>query len=248
MDLFIIFRLVSVILGLAIGFFSFRIYQITKGSSAWFYMVLGGTFLCIWACLQSIFILWFPEMRILTILSSLICFSVISYVVPIAIVKLNNSFGISLPKFFSEKSITVLYIVFWLVLLVINLIMPFANLLMELAGIAHLMMTIMLIIIIYPTYLLWKKTKVWIWMLLLLFVIIGAFSIGMGAYKGGCCNDHKLDSGSVCDTIKMDYSETIPLPCNSTAVSISALDSIPLTISVLLVVVAFYGMWRRLKA
>ena len=185
-----VFRLLSIVLGLVLGFFSYKIYATTKNgtNSGWFYMSVAGLMLCIWACLQAITVLFF-DLPTLKIISSLVCFSVISLVVPLGIINLNKSFKIDIPKFFGEKSMYLIYFSLWAVFIVFNLVIwRFNSVLMELAGIAHLMLSLMFFFSLYPAYKLWRTTKVWTWLLIFLFVFFTAISIIPGAYTSGCCN------------------------------------------------------------
>jgi hypothetical protein len=256
MELFVVFRLLSIVLGLVLGFFSYKIYITTKDGTnrGWFYLSVAGLMLCIWACVQAITVIFF-DLPTVKIISSLVCFSVISLVVPLGIINLNKSFRIETHKFFSEKSLYIIYLGLWTVLIFFNLIIwQFSSILMEFAGIAHLMLSFMFIFALYPAFKLWRTTKVWTWLLIFLFVIFTAVSIIPGAYTSGCCNDRKANvlnsindaNVNACEKLQLDYAEIIPLQCSNDALLITKNYHYLLLTGIVIAVVAFYGLWRKI--
>jgi hypothetical protein len=249
MELFVVFRLLSIILGLTLGFFSYKIYIITKDGTnrGWFYLSIAGIMLCIWACVQAVTVIFF-DLPTVKIISSLICFAIISLVVPLGIINLNKSFRIETHKFFGEKSMYIIYLGSWTVLIVFNLIVwQFNSLLMEFAGIAHLMLSFMFFFTLYPALKLWMTTRVWTWLLIFLFVIFTAISIIPGAYTSGCCNDNKASVGNACEKLQLDYAEIIPFQCTNSAVLITKNYHYLLLTGIVIAVVAFYGLWRKMS-
>ncbi|MFO7711271.1 MAG: hypothetical protein R6V53_05895 [Candidatus Woesearchaeota archaeon] len=245
MEVQLLFRLLSIVLGCTIGFFSFRVYQGTQGSTrGWSYIAIGGFMLCLWAIVQTIVQLLFNAPNI-KILSGLL-FGVIAIVLPLGFVSLCRAFKINLPDMLSNRNLLIIFGLYWIIMLGINLMLPFDNLLMEISGIAHLALTFMFIIgAIYPSYKLWQTSGNWIWFLLLLFVVIVAISIIPGAYTSGCCNGNFAEE-PVCSSVKLDYAEVVPLPCNASILAFSQYYHIPLLVGIIFSLVAFYGLWKKL--
>ncbi|MFP4423901.1 MAG: hypothetical protein ACLFP2_01590 [Candidatus Woesearchaeota archaeon] len=198
--------------------------------------------LCILAIVQTIGQLFFhaPNIKIL----SGILFGIIAILLPIGFVSLCRAFKINLPDILSNRNLLIIFGLYWIIMLGINLMLPFNNLLMEISGIAHLALTFMFIIgAISPSYKLWQTSGNWIWFLLLLFVVI--IAISLIPYKSGCCNGNFAEE-PVCSSVKLDYAEVIPLPCNASILAFSQYYHIPLLVGIILCLGAFYGLWKKL--
>jgi hypothetical protein len=253
---FILLRIISLILGLLSLYFCYNIYQDTKGGSnrGWLFMSIAGIALSIWASIQTIIVLLLkilpsPNLLLIKIISSLIAYPIIALFVPFAVITINNIFGFKMPNFFNNKKIIILFLLLLVFLLATNISTnwTYIQALKELTGIAHLLLALMFLVTLYPAFVLWEKTKVWVWLTFFLFILFISISELIGTYVAGCCNDHGLNLEQYCQAMIFDSAEVLPLTCTPSAISPLISYQAITSIGVLLGTLSFFGIYQKLK-
>ena len=239
-----IFRIVAVFLGLTFGFFSYKIFVLTKGSvKGWTYLTWTGLVLSAWAVLQTVL----TDNPLVVDVSSFVGFLAIGVLLPLAFIKLDKSFGITLHKFFSKNVMLTIYGSLWAILLVLNFfILEFSNIMSELAGISHFLLSIMAIYAIYPSYKMWRQTGKWFWMLMFVFIVCIGVAVMLGAYASAACYE-KPDDFEACEGFSAVYPEVVPLPYISGLIAVTSKYHVILITGMVLGAIGLYGLWRQLK-
>lgn len=243
MEIMALFRIAAIFLGLVFGFFSYRIFILTKGSSnGWTYMSIAGIVLSFWAIIQVAFI----ENFLIVNLTSFVGFTAIGVLLPLGFITLNRNFGIQLCSFFSGKSLAGFYAGGWAILLILNLlVLKPAFPLAELAGIAHFLLRVMALYTIYPLFKMWRQRGRWFWLLNVIFVTLIGVSIIMGAYFAGGCE--KMDEPiEMCNSLSTHYSEILPMPYPEGVVSVTSFYHGLLLPGLVAGAIGFVGIWRQL--
>ena len=244
MDFALLFRLLGLFLGLALGLLSYRIFVFTRGASdGWKYITAAGMLLFLWAVGQLFYkVLGLPD--VFKEALGFICFSVISIAVVASFASFLKDFGYK-SGFFTMRNMLILYGVYWAVFLVLNfLVFSYTSVIRELAGIAHFSLTVVVGIGgIYPAYRLWKGSKKWMWLQIFLFALLVPIGVLLGAYTSGCCEQPL----AVCQGLNLDYAEILPVACIPAILALSKYYHALILLGLIFVTLGFYGFWRKLR-
>ncbi|MFO7710676.1 MAG: hypothetical protein R6V53_02835 [Candidatus Woesearchaeota archaeon] len=245
MDLRTSFELFGILIGFLIGFFSYRIFINTRGGSrGWKYIAIGSFSFFVWALIQVIFTLIWP-LEAIRIFAGFLTWSLIAALLPLGYMQLNLDFGKEMPRFFRPKAFLITFGIFWLVLLLINLIMPFDSILYELAGISLVTLTVFAWVGgVYPAYRLWWDSKNWMFLMLFLFVLLIPFGTGLGAYTHGCCFSEDVPA---CNQITTQYANVLYIPCIEGILNIGAYYNLLEMPIILILAAGLIGLWKKLR-
>ncbi len=248
MELATIYRIVAIFLGLLIGFFSYRIYKLTKGSSkCWKYISLAGMVLFIWAGIQMPIMLTF-DLPALRDISSMIAWIVLGIIIPISYVLLNQTFGIKLPKLYTVKNIMLAYSLLWAILMIYNFMTSSTkNILIELSSISHIVLFVMFLIAIYPSILLWQNTKKWPWLFIMIFTIVMGFGIILSNYTSACCYEGNPLVKDSCGEYTSTYSMAFPYSCSADFLGFAKKNHFIQIFGLVSAIIGFYGLWTKLR-
>ncbi len=241
------FRIFTIFIGLLVGFISYRIFVLSKGSvNSWAYIAFSGFALAGWAITQALF----DGNMLLINISSIIGYTAIALSFPIGLVKLNAVFGIKLNKFFSTKIMLTIYGLLLALLLALNfLLIPIENITSKLAAIALFLMGVMSLYASYPSYKIWKQTGRWFWMFLFTFTVLVGMGLVIETYFGGTCEVDQ-EVSEVCEEFSKHYSGIIPAPAVSEYVDLTPLYYIfhlMLLIGLIFGVAGLYGIRRQFE-
>jgi hypothetical protein len=245
-----VFRSIAIIIAIIIAFFSYKIYLVTKGVKGWFYLVLSGLSLFLWAITAQIFS--FIDMSYTRYVTGIITLCLMAFFVPVAYTRLVIDFKISKPKWLNTFFSGSLVIGIFLIILIINIIrldqLSQQTFLRVLLSVSHLTLGLSLTYAIIPTYYLMKSTRRSPWILAFLFCILVAFGINLGQYYSTCCwEGSSLSHEPVCSQYKMDYVPVYGTECNNGILSIGGFYQIFLITGIILGAVSFYQLWKKMS-
>lgn len=268
----IILRTIVCLLSLSCGFFCIGIYTVARNSAnkGWIYMAFTGGVLSLWSFVQTIGYAFGPSdylpiiMYIKTI-SSIVCCFLIGILVPLSIIKLNETFNFKMPLIFTKKNIyaffTAMYVIFLSIYFITHPItdvinLSFLQMLKVLAGVANLALIFIFTLSLQPAYILWKNTKVWIWLIFFMFIPFVIIAQILNTPFAGCCNQFIPELAKSCNYIlnagtmvcRQDLAEIIPIACSPIIIGLSKFYQLFMLVAVVLGTVSFYGIWKTLKA
>jgi hypothetical protein len=250
MELVIFFRYIAIILGLGIGFFSFGILRRSPvANKGWNYLAIGGISLSVWALIQTGTMFFITdEMLQSTIkaVSSMIIFLFIGYLQLFVFIFLSKSFEIKINKLYTIRNANILFFGLLTLLLIYNFIMPFNNVLYELAGISHLMMGLSFGIILYLSYKIAKVTKKWFWVGNFIFTLLVFFGVMLGVIHTTSCNDDANPFNQICSGMNEEYAPVIPFFFNQFLISFSGIYHIFIILGLISAVLSYGGIYKKL--
>ncbi|MFW5990941.1 MAG: hypothetical protein ACOCQX_01800 [Candidatus Nanoarchaeia archaeon] len=249
MDIAILFRLTGIFVGILLGVFSTLIFINTRGGSkGWKYIAGAGVIFFLWSITQLIFTMFYEWYEI-KVFMSFITWVVVGTFMPLGYMRLGLDFGQKMPRFFSPKPFLITVGVLWALLLILNLVvMPFTSILQEIAGVAHIIMTVMLWAgAVYPVYLLWKASRNWVWLFLLLFAVFLPIGSGLGSYSHACCSHSEEQFEDACAEISVHYADVVYLPCSQGALGVAKLYNLIELPFIVLLAIGHIGIWKQLR-
>ncbi len=242
------FRIISIIIGLLIGYFTYMIHRFTEGGSkGWEYFAIGGLSLTLWSTLQVVFslIINSPVPRIILGTVTLPLIAIFSSIGP---VKLLEDMNIKKPKWLTIRNVLYYFILVIIALSLYNFLTPFNYPSNEILSIAHDTIPFCFIIGVFGNYLLWKGIKSKVWFLIMISAISIIIGTGLISYSGNCCGPGEVLAGQeICAKYPYDYVASTPLSCVEFLIPISLFGSLFLIIGVLLYAIAFGILWNRMR-
>lgn len=245
----VIFRLIVIPIGLLFAFFSYSIYNHTRGGSrGWMYMAIAGISFSAWAIVQILFGVVLDNADLRMGLGSLL-YGMIVMFAPAGPIKL----AIDMKLSSRARMITIRRYVYYIVpvMLVVSafsVMDPYINALNEVISLMHVLVAFSLIAMSYTTFYLWRETENRAWFFIFFFVSLVSLSTFMGAYSGGCCNSDGYYYGNpVCSSYGGDYVNVIPLACNAGILPVTLQWNVFQIVSVLSGLIGFYLLWKPMN-
>ncbi len=243
-----IFRILSIVLGLLIAFFTYDIYRKTKGGSkGWKYIAVVGLTLCAWAIFQVTFS-GVIDLKIVRVITGVPLMFIIGIISPICPIFLVEDMGLRKPKWFNVKNLTYLYFIGFSLFFIYNFLTPFYDIGSELLSIELGMLSLWYVFTGIGYYYLWKGTKTKIWMIITISSFLSVIGTGLPLYSGACCGPGEVLSGQeLCVNYPYDYVSISPLPCFPEFYQFALTSIIFLIIAEFLFVIGFSIFWKRMK-
>lgn len=245
-DSHIVFRLMSIFIGLGLGFFSYRIMVATKGSlKAWKYATVAGFMFFLWSSLMSIFTLY--DLQFARLITGIL-FMPGTVMLSLSVISLCSELKVIQNSWFTVKNVLIANGIFFLVLFGYNLMfVNHSTFLVMLISVIIFEVAFANIATILGTFYLFRSTKRWIWLLFMsvgITLLLGQLSC---SYPAGCCTvDGSLMGSATCDGYTLDYEGAIPLPCSSGLVNITYQSYNLLPLSGLMLFVCYLYLWKSL--
>jgi hypothetical protein len=240
-----IFRSVSIIAGILIGLFAYRIYVLTKGGSkGWKYLTIAGMSLSIWASLQVIFMFILP-IKLVRVIAGMFLFPLMAFFSPIATTTLLKDMKIKKPKWFTQKNMIYYFSLASVLLLIYNILTPFNDFLAEILSIVHTLIPVSFILLVLGSYFIGKGTKQRAWMLISAGSIALIVGTALISYTGNCCGN---SAGlKLCEGYVYDYVPSTPLPCVASILPVALNGAAFQLAGILLYCDAFLRIWKPME-
>ncbi len=244
----LVFRVPTIILGILIGYFAYRLYQLTKGGSrGWIILTVMGICLFFWATTAMVFAI--VDIPILRYLAGIIFLLGMAVTLPTGFARLAQDFGVKMPKWLNLTSVLGVVAVAFFGLLIGNVVTGnFDTPVVTLLTISHLTLGIAALIGIIPTYLLSKATNQNPWKLALVFAILIGVGLNVGQYYNNCCHEDGIIPGEpICAGYDLDYNQVYAAPCVNGMVMIGQYYQITLLLGIIVLITSLYQLTSRLK-
>ncbi len=242
------FRIISIIIGLLIGYFTYMIHRFTEGGSkGWEYFAIGGLSLTLWSTLQVVFslIINSPVPRIILGTVTLPLIAIFSSIGP---VKLLEDMNIKKPKWLTIRNVLYYFILVIIALSLYNFLTPFNYPLNEILSIAHDTIPFCFLVGTFGFYLLWKETKLKSWLMIKIGTVLIIVGTILNSYSGNCCGPGEpMQSLSQCARYSFDYVASTPFSCLESLISISLFGSLFLIIGILFYTIGFGTLWSKMR-
>lgn len=239
----LLFRVLGMVVGLALAFFSFRIMKATKGATkGWLIFCIAGLFFFLWTSFMSLFTI--TDIYVGRVITSIL-FIPGTVVLAMGSAKLVEDFGIIKPKLISAKNYLIMNLSFIVVFAILLFIFndDILQVILTSVFIDAIIANIMAMVALFY---LWKTTRKYIWISFFVFTLL--FSLGQvsSIYSGNCCTG-ELSDLKICEGYELDYTDILNIPCNAALVNVSMIGYNLLTISGLILVINFFYLWRKLS-
>ncbi|MFO7710516.1 MAG: hypothetical protein R6V53_02005 [Candidatus Woesearchaeota archaeon] len=242
----LIFRIPTIFLAILMGYLAYQLFVLTKGATkGWMYLSIGGFSLFMWAASIVLFSVIFPHETLRYLTGAFFLFMMAIFQ-PLAYTKLAESFHARLPRWWNVPTLLAL------IGLVVFTLMAYGSMgsfgLQNFLTVAHFTLAICMLFALLPSYRLMKETKKSPWIFSFLFCLVVALGMNVGQYYNNCCNEtSEFSENEVC-AYDLDYLGIYEAPCNAGVLSVARFYQLFLLVGIILGDVAFFKLWRGLKA
>lgn len=233
----ITFRLLSVILGPILALIIHNIYIKTRGGSkGWLYMTLAFISLGVWSLSQLVFLVLFDS-YIGRTLTGTVFFMLMSFLNPLAAVRLSRDMKCRLPPWLTERNVIITGCAYYMIVFS-YIMLGSGNPLAPLSSASIMGMVVMFSLAAVGYVILARRTgiRVWfMWTAATIVVIFGAFFV---ASYANCCGElAPLAETPTCADYMYDYGPLL-IPCMEWMLPLSSNGASILSVGILIYLIA----------
>lgn len=209
------FRVASIFLGIALAYLVIVMYRRTSGGSkGWLYLMITYVSLGVWAFLQMVFLLVFPNFLARVLVGMILLFTMgISN--PLATIKLSSDMRLKRPWCFTRNYFFGFAAVVYLIIGVYNFIItPASEMLAEVLSVTLLSLAVLFLVSFYGYYLIYRGTQVRFWLIVGIGALLVSLGVGLVLLFADCCGPGgQIVGTAACSEWMYDYADVSPAPC-----------------------------------
>ncbi len=206
-QIYIFFRLFSLVFALLGGVFSYLIYKLTKGGSkGWKYLAIGAISISLWGLSQLVFII--INIQVIRVALSALFKFIFGVFILLGSIKLVEDMGIKKLNWLNTRNAIIYSFFVYFIFLIYNLLIPYENILIEMDTITM----VTNVFCLFPTslnfYRLWKGTEIKKYAFLFLGSLGGFLGESLIPYIASACENI---SSYICTINPYEHAPVIPV-------------------------------------